>query len=101
MKERKGTSIRTHKHRKTKGRSLTDTRQLPWLQIQRREEIKNFTIEHNNKFGGRPIFSHAHVLLLMFGMSEAQYLTRELTKREYRQFFLSKGNYFNNKKVRV
>jgi len=92
-------TVRTLKHRKTTGRSLTDTRQLTWLQKQRSEEIKSMTIDYNNRFDGRPIFSHSQVLLILFGMSEHQYLTRELTKREYKQFFLSKGTYNNWRKV--
>ena len=92
-------TVRTLKHRKTTGRSLTDTRQLTWLQKQRSEEIKSMTIEYNNRFEGRPIFSHSQVLLILYGMSEHQYLTRELTNVEYRQFFLSKGTYNNWRKV--
>ena len=88
-------TIRTHKHRKTTGRSLTDTRQLIWIQKQRSEEIKSMTIEYNNRFNGRPIFSHSQVLLIIYGMSEHQYLTRELTKREYNQFVFKGGRYNN------
>ena len=88
-------TVRTLKHRKVKGRSLTDTRQLTWLQKQRSEEIKSMTIEYNNRYGGRPIFSHSQVLLILYGMSEHQYLTRELTKVEYNQFVLKGGRYKN------
>jgi len=88
-------TVRTLKHRKTTGRSLTDTRQLPWLQKQRSEEIKSMTIDYNNRFEGRPIFSCSQVLLILYGMSEHQYLTRELTKVEYKQFFFKGGRYKN------
>jgi len=92
-------TIRTLKHRKTTGRSLTDTRQLTWLQKQRSEEIKSMTIEYNNRFEGRPIFSCSQVLLILYGMSEHQYLTRELIKREYKQFFFKGGRYKNYVRV--
>ncbi len=92
-------TVRTLKHRKTTGRSLTDTRQLTWLQKQRSEEVKSMTIEYNNRFEGRPIFSCSQVLLILYGMSEHQYLTRELIKREYKQFFFKGGRYKNYVRV--
>jgi hypothetical protein len=92
-------TVRTHKHRKVKGRSLTDTRQLTWLQKQRSAEIKSMTIEYNNRFEGRPIFSCSQVLLILYGMSEHKYLTRELTEAEYNQFVLRGGRYKNFKNV--
>ena len=65
------------------------------MEKQRSEEIKSMTIEYNNRFDGRPIFSCSQVLLILYGMSEHQYLTRELTKVEYRQFFFKGGRYKN------
>ena len=96
---RESKPIRTYKHRKTKGRSLTDVRQLDWLRKQRSEEIKEITINYNAQFDGKPIFFASQVVLLTFGMSVCQYLERELTDREYKQFFLKGGKYNNWRKV--
>ena len=83
------------------GRSLTDVRSLDWLQKQRSEEIEQMTLNYNNQFDGRPIFSSSQVLLLTFGMSVSQYLFRELTEKERKQHFFRGGKYNNYKRLRV
>jgi hypothetical protein len=101
MNKKVDNPTRTFKHKKVKGRSLTDTRQLHWLKVKRSREIKEMTIEYNAKYDGRPIFGAAHVVLLNFDMSVPQYLNRELTREEYQTHFLNSGRYNNYKRLRV
>lgn len=79
--------------------SATDVRQLDFIRKQRSEEMEQFTKTYNQKYEGRPIFGHVHVMLLLFEMSPTQYLERPLTDREYVQFFRMGGKYLNHRVV--